>query len=157
MDDRGSGEHRFKTEALDVTPHIGVRYLRLKADAFNTHNDQGTVFHTESDTQNIWQIPIGVTLSRNYVAENGWTVKPKLDVSVIPAAGDRDATTQIAVPGVGANDVTTTEIMDSTAWSGALGLDVMKDRTRFGVRVGYQKSDDARSRGAMLTVGHQFE
>lgn len=151
------GEHRFKTEALDVTPHIGVRYLRLKADAFNTHNDQGTVFHTESDTQNIWQIPIGVTLSRNYVAENGWAVKPKLDVSVIPAAGDRDATTQIVVPGVGANDVTTTEIMDSTAWGGALGLDVMKDRTRFGVRVGYQKSDDARSRGAMLTVGHQFE
>ena len=151
------GEQRLRTEALDVTPHIGVRYLRLKTDAFSTHNEQGTVFRTESDTQNVWQLPIGVTLSRNYVAENGWTVKPKLDVSVIPVGGDRDAKTKITVPGVGASDMATTEIMDSTAWSGALGVEVMKDRTRFGVRVGYQKSDDARSRGAMLTVGHQFE
>ena len=151
------GEYRFRTAVLDVTPHIGARYLRMKTGAFNTRNHQGTVFHTESDTRNIWQIPVGVTLSRNDVAENGWTVKPKLDVSFIPVAGDRDASTRIHVPGVGASDATTTTIMDSTGWSSSLGLDIMKDRTRFGIRAGYQKSDDARSRGAMLTVGYQFD
>ena len=151
------GEYRLRTAVLDVIPHVGARYLRVKTDAFNTRNHQGTVFHTDSDTQNIWQIPFGVTFSRNYVAENGWTVKPKLDVSFIPVTGDRDASTRIHVPGIGASDTTTTTIMDSTGWSGSLGLDIMKDRTRFGIRVGYQKSDDARSRGAMLTIGRQFD
>ena len=151
------GEYRFKTAAFDMTPHIGVRWSQLKTDAFKTHNTQGTVFSTDSDTQNIWQIPVGLTLSRDYVAKNGWTVKPKLDVSFVPASGDRHASTRIHVPGVGASDITRTEMMDSTSWNGSLGLDMQKDRLSVGIRAAYQKSADERSRGVMLTVNRQFD
>ena len=151
------GEYKFKTASFDLTPHVGVRWLRLKTDAFRTHNSQGTVFRTDSDTQDIWQLPVGLSISRDYVAKNGWTVKPKLDISFIPATGDRNATTRIHVPGVAANDATRTEMMDSTSWNGSLGLDMQKDRLRVGVRAAYQKSSDERSRGFMLTVNRQFD
>ncbi|MCZ4061743.1 hypothetical protein [Oxalobacter formigenes] len=45
----------------------------------------------------------------------------------------------------------------SSSWVGTLGLDVQKGNTSLGLRVGYQKSSDSNSRGAMLTVGHQFQ
>ncbi|WP_462370287.1 autotransporter outer membrane beta-barrel domain-containing protein [Oxalobacter formigenes] len=151
------GEYRLKTATFDVTPHIGVRWLRLKTDAFKTHNSQGTVFNTGSDTQNIWQIPVGVTLSRDYVAKNGWTVKPKLDISFIPATGDRNASTRIHVPGVAASDITRTEIMDSTSWNGSLGLDMQKDRLSIGFSAAYQKSGNEKSRGFMLKINRQFD
>lgn len=151
------GEYQFNMDAVDITPHAGLRYLRLRTGSFNTKNSQGTVFHTDSDTQNLWQIPIGVTVSKNYVSTGGWTVKPKLDLSIIPTAGDKNATTRISVPGVGTSDAMVTEVMDSTSWAGTLGLDIQKDKTSFGLRLGYQKSSDANSKGAMLTFSRQFD
>ncbi len=151
------GEYRLKTTAFDITPHIGVRWLRLKTDAFKTHNSQGTVFQTDSDTRNIWQIPAGMTISRDYVAKNGWTVKPKLDISFIPATGDRNASTRIHVPGVASSDITRTEIMDSTSWNGSLGLDMQKDRLSIGFSAAYQKSGNEKSRGFMLKINRQFD
>lgn len=151
------GEYQFKTDALDITPHAGIRYLNVKTNSFDTRNNMGTVFHTNSDSLNLWQIPVGVTLSRDYVASSGWTVKPKFDISIIPTAGDRNAKTTVGVPGVGTSDSISSEVMDSTSWNATLGLDMQKGNTSFGVKVGYQKSDDAKSRGAMLNVNHQFD
>lgn len=151
------GEYRLKTASFDVTPHIGVRWLRLKTDAFRTHNSQGTIFQTDSDTQNIWQIPVGMTISRDYIAKSGWTVKPKLDISFIPATGDRNASTRIHVPGVAASDITRTEILDSTSWNGSLGLDMQKDRLSIGFSAAYQKSSNEKSRGFMLKINRQFD
>ena len=151
------GEYQFKTAALDITPHIGVRYMHLETDSFSTHNGLGTVFNTDSDSQNLWQFPIGVTLSRDYVSTSGWTVKPKFDLSVIPAAGDKDVSTTVGVPGMGVTDSATADMMDSVSWQGTLGLEVQKEATSFGLQAGYRKSDDAKSRGVMVTFGHQFE
>ena len=151
------GEYQFKTTALDVTPHIGIRYMHLETDSFSTHNGLGTVFHTDSDSQNLWQFPIGVTLSRDYVSTSGWTVKPKFDLSVIPAAGNKDVSTTVGVPGMGVTDSATADMMDSVSWQGTLGLEVQKEATSFGLQAGYRKSDDAKSRGVMVTFGHQFE
>lgn len=151
------GEYQFKTTAMDITPHIGVRYMHLETDSFSTHNGLGTVFHTDSDSQNLWQFPIGVTLSRDYVSTSGWTVKPKFDLSVIPAAGDKDVSTTVGVPGMGVTDSATADMMDSVSWQGTLGLEVQKEATSFGLQAGYRKSDDAKSRGVMVTFGHQFE
>ena len=151
------GEYQFKTTALDVTPHIGIRYMHLETDSFSTHNGLGTVFHTDSDSQNLWQFPIGVTLSRDYVSTSGWTVKPTFDLSVIPAAGDKDVSTTVGVPGMGVTDSATADMMDSVSWQGTLGLEVQKEATSFGLQAGYRKSDDAKSRGVMVTFGHQFE
>ncbi len=151
------GEYRLKTAAFDVTPHIGVRWLRPKTGAFSTYNSQGTVFQTGSDTQNIWQIPVGVTLSRDYVARNGWTIKPELDIAFIAATGDRNVSTRIHVPGITASDVTRTEMMDSTSWNGSLGVIIQKDRLGIGFDAACQKSGNEKSRGFMLKINRQFD
>ncbi len=150
-------EYRMATGMMDVTPHIGARYMNLKTDSFNTRNDLGTVFHNDSETQNLWQFPIGVTFGGNYQSATGWTVKPKFDVSVIPASGDRDVKTRVNVPGVNAVDSASADMMDNLSWRGMLGLEVQRGDTSFGLQAGYQKSDDARSRGLMLSFGHQFD
>lgn len=151
------GEYQIRTASLDITPHIGVRYMRLATDSFNTRNGLGTVFHTGSDSQNVWQFPIGVALSRDFVSTSGWTVKPKLDLSFIPAAGDKDVSTKVGISGSGVTDTVTADMMDSASWQGVLGLEIQKEATSFGLKAGYRKSDDAQSRGVMVTFGHQFD
>ena len=32
------GEYRIRTSALDITPHLGVRYTHLKTDSFSSRN-----------------------------------------------------------------------------------------------------------------------
>ena len=58
---------------------------------------------------------------------------------------------------MGVTDSATADMMDSVSWQGTLGLEVQKDATSFGLQAGYRKSDDAKSRGVMVTFGHQFE
>lgn len=150
------GEYRFKTQMLDIVPHIGLRYLNVTTDGFTTRNNDGNLFHTEKDRQNIWQIPVGVTFAKDYRADNGWTVKPKLDLSVVPSLGDVDATTRIRVSGISASDNITSRVMDRTSFDGTLGIDMQKGNMSFGLRYGLQKSSNQTDQAGMATFSYKF-
>ncbi len=137
----------------DIMPHAGVWFLNVKTDGFNTRNDRGFVFRTDNVTMNLWQFPIGVTFLKNFPSSTGWTIRPKTDISFIPTAGDKDATTRVSVPGMGTGDTLATDVMDSTSWAGTPGLDVQKGNINPGLRVGCQKSGDSSARGAIFMVG----
>lgn len=150
------GEYRIRTSALDITPHLGVRYTHLKTDSFSSRNTLGTVFNTDSESYNIWQMPLGVTLSKDYKSASGWTIKPKFDFSVIGAAGDMEAETRVRVPGVNAADNASADMMDSVSFRGIVGVEMQKDATSVGLSAGYQRSATMNSTGFMLNIGHHF-
>lgn len=150
------GEYRIRTSALDITPHLGVRYTHLKTDSFSSRNTLGTVFNTDSESYNIWQMPLGVTLSKDYKSASGWTIKPKFDFSVIGAAGDTEAETRVRVPGVNAADNASADMMDSVSFRGIVGVEMQKDATSVGLSAGYQRSATMNSTGFMLNIGHHF-
>ena len=150
------GKYRIQTSALDITPHLGIRYTHLKTDSFSSHNTLGTVFNTDSESYNIWQMPLGVTLSKDYKSASGWTIKPKFDFSVIGAAGDTEAETRVRVPGVNAADSARADMMDSVSFRGIVGVEMQKDATSVGLSAGYQRSSTMNSTGFMLNIGHHF-
>lgn len=150
------GEYRLKTRAVDIIPHIGIRYLNVTMDGFTTKNNDGNLFHTEKDRQNVWQFPVGVAFTKDYRAENGWTIKPKLDLSIVPSTGDVDATTRIRVSGISALDTITSRVMDRTSFDGTLGVDMQKGNMTLGLRYGLQKSSNQTDQAGMATFSYKF-
>lgn len=132
-------EYQFKTDWLDILPHAGVRYTALHTDGYDLKVNGSTLNSVDSDTQNIVQFPIGVTVTKNIDAA-GWNIKPQADVSVIPAAGDKKASTKVSFSGIDAADSVNTRIMDSTSWAGMLGIQAEKGNLALGLNYGVQAS-----------------
>ena len=150
------GEYRFETDWADVTPHVGVRYYNLRTDGFTSRIDDHDVFRVGRDTQEIWTFPIGVSFSRDFETSSGWKVKPRADLSVVPAAGDLKAKTKVRVPGVAASDTIKARIMDSVSLDGTLGLEVQKDNISFGLDYGIRASEHKAGHGVNVSFTYKF-
>ena len=150
------GEYRFETDWADVTPHVGVRYYNLRADGFTSRIDGHDVFRVGRDTQEIWTFPIGVSFSRDFETSSGWKVKPRADLSVVPAAGDLKAKTKVRVPGVAASDTIKARMMDSVSFDGTLGLEVQKDNISFGLDYGIRASEHKAGHGVNVSFTYKF-
>lgn len=150
------GEYRFETDWADVTPHVGVRYYNLRTDGFTSRIDDLDVFRVGRDTQEIWRFPIGVSFSRDFETSSGWKVKPRADLSVVPAAGDLKAKTKARVPGVAASDTIKARMMDSVSFDGTLGLEVQKDNISFGLDYGIRASEHKAGHGVNVSFTYKF-
>ena len=150
------GEYRFETDWADVTPHVGVRYYNLRTDGFTSRIDDHDVFRVGRDTQEIWTFPIGVSFSRDFETSSGWKVKPRADLSVVPAAGDLKAKTKVRVPGVAASDTIKARMMDSVSFDGTLGLEVQKDNISFGLDYGIRAAEHKAGHGVNVSFTYKF-
>lgn len=150
------GEYRFETDWADVTPHVGVRYYNLRTDGFTSRIDDHDVFRVGRDTQEIWTFPIGVSFSRDFETSSGWKVKPRADLSVVPAAGDLKAKTKARVPGVAASDTIKARMMDSVSFDGTLGLEVQRDNISFGFDYGIRASEHKTGHGVNVSFTYKF-
>lgn len=150
------GEYRFETDWADVTPHVGVRYYNLRTDGFTSRIDEHDVFRVGRDTQEIWTFPIGVSFSRDFETSSGWKVKPRADLSVVPAAGDLKAKTKARVPGVAASDTIKARMMDSVSFDGTLGLEVQRDNISFGLDYGIRASEHKTGHGVNVSFTYKF-
>ncbi len=130
-------EYQIKTDLVDILPHAGVRYTSLHTDSYDLKVNGSRLNSVSSDTQNIVQFPVGVTVTKD-IEVSGWNVKPQLDVSVIPAAGDKKAFSKVNFAGLDAVDSVNTRIMDSTSFGGMLGLQAEKGNLALGVNYGVQ-------------------
>ena len=132
-------EYMISTPAVDILPHAGVRYTALNTESHDVTVGGRTLNTVDSDTRHIVQFPVGVTVSRD-IDVSGWTVKPQADVSVIPAAGDRNHTTKVSWAGIHATDSVNSRIMDATSFSGMIGLQAEKGNLALGLNYGVQAS-----------------
>ena len=148
-------EYQFKTDWLDILPHAGVRYTALHTDGYDLKVNGSTLNSVDSDTQNIVQFPIGVTVTKN-IDVAGWNIKPQADVSVIPAAGDKKASTKVSFSGIDAADSVNTRIMDSTSWAGMLGIQAEKGNLALGLNYGVQASRHETDQKVQFNIGWKF-
>lgn len=91
--------------------------------------------HGESITGNLVEIPVGVSFSHN-IKTDSWTLKPVLDLSVIPAVGDKDLTAKTEVDGLEQLS-TNADIADSVSFNGTVGLDAATNDGMCGLGIGY--------------------
>ena len=70
-----TGQYTVATPAVDVTPHLGARFIRLNTDSYDLVGADGAIATTDFDVQNVFSVPLGVTLSKGFVT-GGWTLAP---------------------------------------------------------------------------------
>ena len=112
--------------AVKLVPHIGIRYTALSTDGFEAG------YKTEIDDQNIFQMPVGVTVSGDFKTGD-WTVAPKFDLSVVPTFGDKDADLRLGITGVNATDDLAVRVIDSNPVQATLGVNATNGAWGFGL------------------------
>ena len=149
------GEYRFETSVMDVTPHVGVRYMSLNTDEYDVKSG-GTVLKGDAINQSIWTFPVGVAFSKQIETGNGWHFKPSLDLAVIPAAGEIDARSDVRFTGTGTKAELDTQTMDYISYMGQAGLEFGNDTTTLGVNYNIQLGAKSTAHGVFGTFRYEF-
>ena len=136
--------------SFKVVPHAGLRFTHLTTDDFES------AYTTKIDSMNIFQMPVGVTVTGNVEAA-GWNVAPLLDLSVVRAFGDTDADMTLGINGVAATSALSTQVIDSNLFQMKLGVSAQKDAFTFGLNYKLGAGSDNRVNNTFnATVGYAF-
>ena len=149
-------EYKLETSVLDIIPHIGVRYMSLNTWGYDVDTNGGTVLEGDGFHQDIWTFPVGVTFSKDIALDSGWTFKPSVDFSVIPAAGDIKAKSDVAFTGLPGTYEVETQTMDYLTWQGGVGLEMGNDTMSFGVNYTLQAGQHTTGHGVFGSFRYEF-
>ena len=148
-----TGQYTVATPVVDVTPHLGARFIRLNTDSYDLISANGVDGTTDFDVQNVFSVPLGVTLSKGFVT-GGWTLAPSADLTIAFNTGDTEAksNTFIAGKNIGLN----TEVLDEVQYGVTLGLGAQYGAfgTSFGIN--YTGSSNTDSFGVNAQARYMF-
>ena len=143
-------EKLIQNGPVQIVPYAGARFLTIDTDDYKSSAD----YWYAPERQNIWLIPVGVSLRQENVYENGWKVTPKADLSYIWALGDTDSSTTVS-SGAGSNPFEYT-VMDNGSFLGTLGIEAEKGDWTYGLSYSYQKGEYQRSDKWFVDVRYSF-
>lgn len=149
-------EYLLQTSAMDIIPHIGVRYMSLNTWGYDVDTHGGTVLEGDSLHQDIWTFPIGVTFSKDFALDSGWSFKPSLDFTVIPAAGDIKAKHDVHFTGLPGTYEVETQMMNYLTWQGGVGLELANDNMSIGVNYTLQAGQHTTGHGVFGSFRYEF-
>ena len=149
-----TGQYSIATPVVDVTPHLGARFIRLNTDSYDLISADGLLATTDFDVQNVFSVPLGVTLSKAFVA-GGWSLAPSADLTLTFNTGDTEAkstTTFTGAPAIGLN----TEVLDEVQYGLTVGLGAQYGAfgTSFGIN--YTGSSNTDSFGVNAQARYMF-
>ena len=148
-----TGQYTVATPVVDVTPHLGARFIRLNTDSYDLISANGVEGTTDFDVQNVFSVPLGVTLSKGFTTR-GWTLAPSADLTIAFNTGDTEAksNTFIAGKNIGLN----TEVLDEVQYGVTLGLGAQYGAfgTSFGIN--YTGSSNTDSFGVNAQARYMF-
>ena len=149
-----TGQYSIATPVVDVTPHLGARFIRLNTDSYDLISADGLLATTDFDVQNVFSVPLGVTLSKAFVA-GGWLLAPSADLTLTFNSGDTEAkstTTFTGAPAIGLN----TEVLDEVTYGLTVGLGAQYGAfgTSFGIN--YTGSSNTDSFGVNAQARYMF-
>lgn len=117
-----------------MTPHAGIRLSRIDMD--------DSKYGADYDAMTVYQLPLGVAFSGNFDV-NGWKLAPMVDLSVVPAFGDKDA---VATYTGGIQSVT--RVVDTNPIQATLGVSAQNGAWTFGLNYGLTAGGDDRMNNA---------
>ena len=150
-----TGQYTIATPSVDVTPHLGARLTRLDTDSYDLISDDGVVANTDFDVQNVFSIPLGVTLSKGFTT-GGWTLAPSADLSVTFNTGDTEVSSTTRFSGMNKNIGLNTEVLDEVQYGLTVGLGAQYGAfgTSFGIN--YTGSENTDSFGVNAQCRYMF-
>ena len=150
------GEYKFETSALDIIPHVGVRYMSINTWGYDVDNNVGTVLENDGFQQSIWTFPVGITFSKELEMNSDWYFKPSVDFTVIPAAGDIKAREDVCFTGLNRSIELETQMMDYFTWQGGIGLEFGNENMSVGVNYTLQAGQNTTGHGVFGMFRYEF-
>lgn len=149
-----TGQYTFATPVVDVTPHVGARFIRLNTDAYKLKAEDGILARTDFDVQNVFSVPVGVTLSKAFEM-GGWSLAPCSDFSVTFNTGDTEVTSTTLSAGLPMVKLST-EVMDELNYGVNVGLAAQYGSLGGTIGVNYVGSENIDSFGVNANVRYSF-
>lgn len=147
-------EKLYRNGDTQIVPYTGLRYLRVNPDDYSTTYNGKKAFDYDADSQNIWTLPLGVSLRNETVTDNGWNITPRLDLAYIWAFGDTD--NDLTVNAGSGYDTLNYTVMDSGSFLGAVGVDFSNGDWTYGLGYSYQKGSHAENNRWFINVDYNF-
>ena len=149
-------EKLIQKDTVQVVPYAGLRFLTVDTDDYAANIAGKKAFMYAPERQNIWLIPVGVSLRQENTYENGWKVTPKADLSYIWAIGDTDSSMTVSIPGITNVSSMNYTVMDNGSFLGTLGIEAEKGDWTYGLSYSYQKGEYQRSDKWFVDVRYSF-
>lgn len=127
------------SETIQVTPHVGLRYLHVDMDGFSAGG-----FKYGFEKSNLVQTPVGVAFNANLKASCGADVLPFVDVEVAPAFGDKKVKHTVALENSSAGDSFKTRIAEDALYTGRVGVSAAKGNHALSFSYGVSGGNDGR-------------
>ena len=147
-------ERLFKFDNTQLVPYVGLRFMNVNADNYTTYYAGKKAFDNDADNQNIWSIPLGVSLRNETHTDNGWTITPNVNLAYIWNFGDTDSKVNVN-SGTGAASFNY-DVIDSGSILGSVGLEATYNNLRLGAGYSYQKGNDSDSNKFMVDFNYSF-
>ena len=149
-----TGQYTVSTPMVDVTPHLGARFIRLNTDSYDLVGADGAIATTDFDVQNVFSVPLGVTLSKGFTT-GGCTLAPSADLTITFNGGDTEAKSSTTFTGIKAINMNT-EVLDEVTYGLTLGLGAQSGAfgTSFGIN--YTGSENTDTFGVNAQCRYMF-
>lgn len=147
------GEKEYISGRNQIVPYAGLRYVHTAPSRYTSYYDGQKAFDYDAENQDIWLLPVGVSLRNETVTASGWKVTPKVDLSYIWAFGDTEGSTDIWMNGASSSLAYT--VMDDS-WLASVGVEAQKDVWSYGVGYSYQKGDDTKTTKWYVSASYAF-
>lgn len=144
------GSYVFRTDFMDITPHVSVRFTGSTTYRYTVQANGIGVTNVDDSYQSNWTFPVGVKFSKNVQTESGWTWSPSLDLYITPTAGDLYSRGRSSPVGNPANVTESrAQILDVMTYSASAGIGVSNG----GFSAGLNYTFDAAAHRAAHNIG----
>lgn len=147
-------ERLFVNGNTQIVPFASVRYMNINGSDYTTYYNDKAAFNNSVDSQNIWTLPVGVSLRNETITDNGWRLTPKAELSYIYAFGDTD-NDLVVNAGSGASSFSY-DVMDKSSYLGAVSMEVAKGAFSLGAGYSFQKGSDTEDSKLFVNANYSF-
>ena len=144
-------EKLYQNENVQIVPYTGLRFMSIDPEDYTTECASSKY---DMERQNVWLLPLGVSIKQEVTNDNGWTVSPRVDLSYIWAFGDTDSGMEFSTLGTKTN--IDYEVMDDGSFLGLVGIEARKGQWGYGVSYSYQKGNHSESKKWYVDVNYSF-
>ncbi|MBQ8690821.1 MAG: autotransporter outer membrane beta-barrel domain-containing protein, partial [Phascolarctobacterium sp.] len=144
-------EKLYQNENVQIVPYTGLRFMSIDPEDYST---KCASTRYQMERQNVWLLPLGVSIRQEVTNDNGWIVSPRVDLSYIWAFGDTDSEMEFSTLGTKTN--VGYEVMDDGSFLGLVGIEAHKGQWGYGVSYSYQKGDHSESKKWFIDANYSF-
>lgn len=152
-----TGKLDLNVGGTKVSPYVGLRYQRLDLDDYGVRGKQnGQIANYQNDTTELWSVPFGIAISKDYITDTGWQLRPSLDLHLKANLGDDDASGKVSWLGTNAVQNVSSEVVDPFSYGVNAGFSAKNGNFSLGAGVSYTGSENTDEVAVQANLRYDF-